>query len=403
MAASFRTVFAHREFRVLWLAGAQSQIGDQLARVALSVLVFARTGSALATASVYALTYLPAMLGGVLLAGLADRYPRRGLLVVCDLIRAGLFAAMALSGLPLIVLAGLLVVAVLAGSPFKAAEPAVVADMFDGERYSLAIGLRTATVQAAQLIGFGVGGVAVSALGARPALVLDAATFAVSAGLLRVGLVGRPAATTGQERGTKRLRAGLTLVFGDRRLRVLLGLSWLAGWWIVPEGLAAPYAAAHGGGAIAVGVLLAANPVGNLIGAMAITRWLPARIRTKAVGPLAIAAGLPLIACAANPPLAAAAVLWAFTGFCAAYQVQIVTEFVLGIRPEVRGRAIGVAGTGLLAAQGLGLLVGGALSQGLPTGVSIAVAGACGVALAVPLAIARIQVGVQAIANDEVA
>ncbi len=73
----FRSVFAEREFRWLWAAGVQSLLGDQLARVALSVLVFERTASSLLTAAVYALTFLPAFLGGVLLGGVADRYPRR--------------------------------------------------------------------------------------------------------------------------------------------------------------------------------------------------------------------------------------------------------------------------------------------------------------------------------------
>ena len=61
------------EFRVIWLADAQSAVGDQLARVALSVLVFERTSSALLTALAYSLTFLPALIGGALLSGLADR------------------------------------------------------------------------------------------------------------------------------------------------------------------------------------------------------------------------------------------------------------------------------------------------------------------------------------------
>src|SRR3978361_2570218 len=92
---TFAAVLRVREFRVLWLADAQSAIGDQIARVALSVLVFERTESAVLTALAYALTFVPAMLGGVLLSGLADRLPRRPVMVGCDLIRAGLLACVA--------------------------------------------------------------------------------------------------------------------------------------------------------------------------------------------------------------------------------------------------------------------------------------------------------------------
>jgi MFS family permease len=62
------------EFRGLWTAQVLSLLGDQLARVALTVLVFDRTESALLTGLVYAVTYLPWLLGGPLLSGLADRY-----------------------------------------------------------------------------------------------------------------------------------------------------------------------------------------------------------------------------------------------------------------------------------------------------------------------------------------
>lgn len=62
--ATFGAVFAVPEFRVLWLAQVLSVVGDQLARVALSVLTFHRTGSPLLTGAVYALSYLPAVAGG---------------------------------------------------------------------------------------------------------------------------------------------------------------------------------------------------------------------------------------------------------------------------------------------------------------------------------------------------
>ena len=84
-----------REFRALWAASAQSVTGDQLARVALSLLVFERTESAGWTAATYALTTLPALLSGVLLSGLADRFPRRTVMIGCDLVRAVLVGLMA--------------------------------------------------------------------------------------------------------------------------------------------------------------------------------------------------------------------------------------------------------------------------------------------------------------------
>ena len=128
-AAGFAGVLRQREFRLLWLADIQSLLGDQIARVALSVLVFDRTHSGFATAAVYALTFLPAVVGTVVLGPLADRLPRRSLLVVGDGIRAALLATMALPHLPISLLATLLVLAVVVGTPRKAAESALIVDI----------------------------------------------------------------------------------------------------------------------------------------------------------------------------------------------------------------------------------------------------------------------------------
>src|SRR5579862_1912686 len=96
--ATFRDVFSVRQFRPLWLAQILSVAGD---RLALVVLVFSRTHSPLITAAAYAVTYLPWLIGGLLLTGLADRYRRRSVMIGCDLIRCALTAIMALPGVPL--------------------------------------------------------------------------------------------------------------------------------------------------------------------------------------------------------------------------------------------------------------------------------------------------------------
>jgi hypothetical protein len=73
--ASYREVFAVAEFRALFGAQLLSTLGDQLARVALAVLVFQRTSSPGLTTLTYALTYLPDLLAGPLLSGLGRSLP----------------------------------------------------------------------------------------------------------------------------------------------------------------------------------------------------------------------------------------------------------------------------------------------------------------------------------------
>jgi hypothetical protein len=119
---AYRDVFAVSEFRALWSAQALSCAGDQFAQVAIAFVVYTRTGSPFLTAAAYALTYLPPVLGGPVLSGLADLFPRQQLMIALDLIRAGLAALMAVRGLPFAGLGVLFFGTVLLGTPFSSAR-----------------------------------------------------------------------------------------------------------------------------------------------------------------------------------------------------------------------------------------------------------------------------------------
>ncbi|PZS30731.1 MAG: MFS transporter [Pseudonocardiales bacterium] len=391
---SFGTVLRVVEFRALWVAEAISMAGDQLARVAVSVLVFNRTGSASLTALVYALTFLPAIVGGTLLSGLADRLPRRSVMIACDLIRAALLGAMAVPGVPLPVVGALLVISVLAGRPFNAAQVAILPEILAGEQFVVGTGLRMVTDQVAQLAGFAGGGVAVALIGARGGLAVDAATFLLSAVLIRTLVRQRP--LTGEtaadgavgQRVTvwRQITSAAVIVFASSRLRTLVGLGWLAALHVVPEGVAAPYAAASGHGPAAVGLLMAALPAGSAVGALVLLR-LPARRRQTLVGPLAVAAALPMIGCAASPALVVSIALWFSTGLFAAYQLQAAASFVRAIPAGQRGQVMGLVSSGLIASQGLGIVVFGVVADHLGGTKAVGLAGVLALMIAIPLAL----------------
>jgi MFS family permease len=232
------------EFRGLWTAQVLSLLGDQLARVALTVLVFDRTESALLTGLVYAVTYLPWLLGGPLLSGLADRYPRRTVMVVSMVVSGLLVAAIAVPGLPLTVMIVLLFLAVLLEPPFLSARAALLTEVLPDDRYLLASTASNVTQQAGQVLGFAGGGIVVAAVGPRQALLVDAVTFLAAATLIAASSPRRPAAI-GEDlpRGAgwlTQLLDGARLIAGDPKLRVLVSLAWLATCWVVAEGLAAP-------------------------------------------------------------------------------------------------------------------------------------------------------------------
>ena len=75
------------EFRALWLSYVLSVGGDRLALVALTLLVYDRSKSPLLAAVTFAAGFVPYLFGGMFLSGLADRLPRRSVMVACDLLR----------------------------------------------------------------------------------------------------------------------------------------------------------------------------------------------------------------------------------------------------------------------------------------------------------------------------
>jgi MFS family permease len=383
--AQWRAVFAHAEFRALFFAGVLSVAGDQLARVALSVLVFDRTSSAGLTALTYALTYVPDLLFGPLLAGIADRYPRRTVMIVTDLARAILVAGMAIQALPLIAVIGLLLALQAYGSPFNAARGATLPAVLPGDHYVLGKAANDMVVQFSQVLGFGFGGAVVVAVGTSGGLLLDAATFLLSAGLIWIGVHRRPVPTDGtdlpQSSYLRDLVSGVSLVARTPKLRTLVLLAAIAGFYVTVEGLAVPYAHEIGRGTTAAGLLLAASPAGCVLGMWLITLWSPEH-RLRLIGPLAVAACVPLAFCALQPGLAVTVCLWALSGAASAYHLPASAAFVQAVPDHRRGKAFGVAGTALKGSQGLGILLAGVLAEPLGSAGSLAVMGVTGALLA---------------------
>jgi len=201
------------------------------------------------------------------------------------------------------------------------------------------------------------------------------------------GAPARPAARWWVE-----AHAGLRAVLGDRRRRVLVCAAWLVGCFVLPEALAVPYAGQLGLGTTAAGLLMAADPAGSVLGAWLLTRFVPARLRRRAIGPLAVAAALPLGLCAAAPGFGVTLVLWAVSGACAtACLVQAQAEFVRVTPERLRGRAIGVAAAGLVGAQGVAVLLGGVAAHVWGARGAVALCGALGTVLALVVVRAHLR------------
>jgi MFS family permease len=364
--------------------------GDQFAQVAIAILVYRRTHSAFLTALAYALTYLPPIAGGPLLSGLADLFPRRRVMIACDVLRMGTVGLMAIPGMPFAGLCTLLFCTVLAGAPFSSARAALLPDVLPGDKFVLGSAIGNISFQASQILGFVAGAAVVAVVDPYWTLSLDAVSFGISAFIVTAGVRARPLPDRDQARRPSLWAVsadGIRIVFGSRTLLTLLLFGWLAGFYIVPEGLAAPYAHSLHGSTLTVGLLMAAMPAGMVIGAFLLGRMATPSTRMRMMGWLAILSCIPLIGSAWSPPLWAVLLLWALAGAGGAYQLAAAAAFVQALQPATRARAFGLAQSGLYAVQGLGILVGGAVAEAIGAPLAVGLAGLVGLTAAAMLAV----------------
>ena len=383
--ASYREVWACGEFRALWAAQVLSVTGDQLARVALTLLVYDRTHSAVLAAVTFVTSIVPQFVGGVTLAGLADRWPRRELMIACDIARAVLVAVMALPGVPVAVLVGLLFVVTLVGAPFTAARAALYPDILPGDSYMLGSAITFTTMEAAQVVGFGVGGVVVGIFGVRASLAADAATFLLSAAFTLAWVHHRPA-VVGESRRSGFSVAGWRLVFGAAALRTPMLLGWLAAFTDVYEGVAVPLARELGGGAVAAGAILASGALGASAGSVAFGRLVRPRARLRWMSPLAIAACAVLGLFALRPGLTGALLIITGAGGLCCYQVAANAAFVTAAPVDRRSEAFGIAQGGITLGQGAVMIMAGAAAGWLSPEAVIAIVGGLGALTALAIA-----------------
>jgi hypothetical protein len=387
-----------REFRPLFGSFWLSTAGDELARVALTVLVYQRTASPLLSALTFAISYLPWLLGGTLLSALADRLPRHRVLIVSDTARAALLALMAIPGTPLPVLLALLFLVAVCAPPFESARSALIADVLEGDRYAVANSLNNVSLQLAQVAGFAAAGALVAVSSPSTALLADAGLFAISALWLSVGLQRRPAPLAASGAGPQSLLRdvgdGLRLIRRSPRLLSIVGLLWTGTLFVFAwEGIAAPLVDELERDPSALGVLLAASPLGVTVGGLALARLVAPGLRERlvpwlvALSLLAVSAAGLVAALAPPGMIAFGAVVGLFfvAGLGASWAIPLNLAFVQAVPSAYRGRAFGVAVSGLYGVQGIGVLGAGLAAEGLaPSGV-VALCGALGLVAVVPL------------------
>ncbi|MGV9595044.1 MFS transporter [Streptosporangium sandarakinum] len=397
-AATYRELFAVAEFRTLFASFALLIAGDQVKALALSALVYARTGSPGLSAAAYMVGFLPYIVGGTFLLSLADRVRPRTLMIVGELVRAVTCLLLAFAGLSVWAMLALVLAGGLFSPVFMAARNALLPALLPGDAFVLGRSVLSVTAAGGQVAGLAAGGGVLAATGPAGALAATAGLSAVAAVLLRLGLPDVPARGAGEGEGEggggtrvrdagaggtgtrtrgagggtvrETLRVNRALL-ADPRVRGLLLAQWLPVSFLTgAEAVLVPYL---GGTA---GVALAAASAGLAAGNLAVGRLASPPGRERLALPLAALAGVPLLGFTLRPGLAAAALLILLATMAGgSYALGLQRRFVAAVPEAVAGQAFGLAGAGVMTGQALAAALAGAVAEATAPHLAIALAG----------------------------
>jgi predicted MFS family arabinose efflux permease len=255
-------------FRRLFLATIVSLMGDWFSFVAVSGFIVEVTGRPGLAALVYAASVLPIFFLAPVAGVFADRWDRKRLMVGADLLRvvpiAGLLVAL-WQGSAALAIACVLAVSGISAF-FEPASAAATPNLVDPEDLPIAQAAMGAVWGSMLFVGAAVGGLVTAALGREASMVIDGASFVLSA-ILLAG-IRRPfrVRSAAHDSLFGHLREVWRFVRARPVVRALLVTKTGVGVANGIVGLLPAYALAFGGGDAGIGALLAARGLGALLG-----------------------------------------------------------------------------------------------------------------------------------------
>ena len=370
-----------------WVAGRISFAGSMITSVVLPVLMYRRTGSPFETSVLVAMEIVPYLVFGIFAGAIADRMDRRRLMWGCELASAGLAAS-----IPAASLAGALttaqMMAVAAGIGttfvwFDSASFAVLPALVGRDRIVAARSSISAADSISTMAGPAAGGILAATIGPANAMILDAASYVISAWLIATISRQLSAHGAGQATGRRHIRAdiaeGLRYLWRQHQVRALTligSASSIADGAVI--GLLVVYANRQLGlprTSALIGVLYAAGGLGAFTASAALPA-LARRFPVPAITLAGIAARLGLlIGFALNRQVAAALVLYAALAGCSQLTVLNGITYRQQVIPDqLQGRVNVVARMTAVGGEPLGAVLGGALATALDVRAALLIA-----------------------------
>ena len=230
--AAHASVFRSRSFTYFFIGQACSYVGDGLRLIAIPLLVYHLTGSALSVGVTYALELGPFALFGLVGGSLADRIDRKRLMIGCDAVRFAVLAVFAIGyargSLTLPILYGGIVVMALAAATFMGGQASSISYLVGKDRATSAVSSLLVAEQISSTIVPPIGGAIFALVGPLPALIANAATYLLSqASLASIADLGpeRPGALPSPTQIGRDIAAGFRFAWADSAMRSLSAMA----------------------------------------------------------------------------------------------------------------------------------------------------------------------------------
>ncbi|MBT5580724.1 MAG: MFS transporter [Acidimicrobiaceae bacterium] len=221
------SVFKHRDYRLFWIGGVISNIGRWFQTIAVPIVIYDLTGSAGWVGLAGFAQIMPMALMGPLGGAIADRYPRRKVLIVTQMLQAvtaGAMMTMWFSGIraPGAYVAMSVVVGLTAGLNLPAWQ-AIVSDLLPRDKMLEGITLNSAQFNASRMIGPALGGIAIGAWGPGWAFFVNLVTYgAVLMALVMMDHRSEPPPPDGRMQPLREFVAAARYAAGVRGIRTAI-------------------------------------------------------------------------------------------------------------------------------------------------------------------------------------
>ncbi|HEY2717407.1 MAG TPA: MFS transporter [Solirubrobacterales bacterium] len=383
--------------------------GTWMQTVASLWLVLSLTGSGLAVGLTTALQFLPMLLIGAWGGLLADRVPKRRLLLATQALMA--IPAMILFAITAtgVVEVWMVFVTVFAMGAVNAVDnptrQSFVIEMVGPDKVVNAVSLNSVIVQMARIVGPALAGILIAAFGVVPCFALNALTF----GAMIFALWGMDTERLHTEpvaaRAPGAIRAGLRYVLRTPELAVPLGLMALVGTLGFNFQVILPLLAkfSFGGGATTYAAMVSAMAAGSIVGAL--VNGSHGRTGPRLIAAGALAFGVAALLAAAAPQLASELLMLGVLGAASVtFAATINSTLQLAVSPEMRGRVMALYSVVFLGSTPIGGPLSGWLAEAYDPRVALVLAGVSGLsaAWAARASFARLQAR-RATAEAEVA